>query len=259
MNIDSEKLYPEGSLLMLSIYPAAHENDEHVFRELYRVVREHVESSAKYVDVIPREHDYDLVYEHSDLMARMEFDGSRDHELPFREDTEYRVVKAYVGTERLGPVIITYEPADGAERHPVTAYLADDVLGIPDELWSEEDRRAAAELHDWAHAVFSAACTRTVPRYAQLASETSLPLPHEILAGQRLDGTVYLSKELIDENLSFTDSLRVEYGAKAVEELSHGFIFDDWLPFRETGITRENYRGYAEKIREVAATGLSDR
>lgn len=252
----SEQRYPEGSHLSMAMLPAAHDDDES-FRLLYTAVCAGVETRLNYVETIPREYDYDAVGEAPELATTIKITDSAAGELPYRDDDGQRLIRAYVAVEDVGPVVVTYEAAKSAKRHPVTAYFGDDVLGIPEEVWSEEDRAQAVKLYAWASRTFDAACTRTGALYGQLAAERPLPLPAELAEGTDFDGAVYLSAELIGAERSFVDSLHARYGDEVVRKVPGGVVLDGHVPFGETGVPVSDYPDFFGGIQRFVVDRLN--
>lgn len=145
-----------------------------------------------------------------------------------------RVVAAGIRIPGLGDGVVTYEPADHGEAHPVAALFAADELGIPQVNLSSAEvakarRRAGALVR-----LLRAACEALDPLYAGIGSELAFPSPARLRPDiGRLGTEVFASRRLLAAHDRLEAKLRQCFTAGTVEVWSNGIFCSGWEPFNE--------------------------
>jgi hypothetical protein len=146
-------------------------------------------------------------------------------------------------------VVVEYGRAPTGELHPIIVATHAGLLGLPEDIWDEDDRASAEELASWSMGLLAEAVRDANALYAAIDVERSLPTPAELADGQGSIGQPFISQALIDSDPTLLPSLRTLRANDEEITWPSGHLFTSIVPFRTTG---QSEYSTAEKDEPVA-------
>lgn len=147
-----------------------------------------------------------------------------------------RVLRAGVRLDPLGDGVVTFEPAEANEQHPVVALWAAEELGIPPALQSASERRRARRRAGAVLGVFREVCEALDPLYAGLGCEMTLPSRSRLGPDRARIGTeIFVSSRALAAARALEGRLRQCFAAGVVEAWASGLFCSGWELFNGQG------------------------
>jgi hypothetical protein len=224
-------LYPDPPHLSVSVWSPAPEAA--TFAGVCRAVADRGGSPTGVLLTAPAGTRFEWLHE---LQREPEDVSSRFDELIGGADPRVEVFRA--GYLRSGDLIVVERaPGPRDERHPLQATMYGDVLATPMDLWSDEDRAAAAAFSAWLLSLSSDVVAETDALYGAVQSEAELPTPSQLLAASPVYGDLFVSAALIDDDASLLGDLRMIDPRSEERRWPGGVLLADYGPLRTDGVT----------------------
>jgi hypothetical protein len=150
--------------------------------------------------------------------------------------SEARVLGVGLQLEPLGDGLVTFEPAEANEQHPVVALWAAEELGLPPALQSAAERRRARRRAGAVLDAFREVCEALDPLYAGIGCEMTLPSRSRLSPDRAQIGTeIFVSSRALSAARQLEGRLRQCFAAGAVETWASGLFCSGWEPFNREG------------------------
>lgn len=171
------------------------------------------------------------------------------------QDTEARALRAGFRHPGLGTAVVGYVPGTDTGTHAVEISIGSDWLGMPEEFWDDENRRAAYARADWSIDVLRAAVERCDPLYGSIGVEFSLPTPRAICEKEwDLRAELFVSRHLLRKDTSLETRLRDAFAEGEVTGWDSGIFCVAWAPYS----TKRTTASDIGRARDAAANAIRD-
>jgi hypothetical protein len=175
-------------------------------------------------------------------------------------------VRASIEHPTLGRGVVSFDKTESDSR-PVTLSVASQELGLPAEVRQESEQRSAQEIAGEAFRLTRTICEQSLPLYATVGIEASLPGPLRFRTGDFRVDSLYFSDRLLRMANSDRAALREAFGRSSVIDWDEGVYVSCWdeltPPFVHervvlTPVTPRDLRRIATSIAERAFDGAPD-
>ena len=198
----------------------------------------------------PRVEDFRLIADLGDVARIIEHDPKVARDLIFGRDAETRVVRAGYRHPRFGHVILEYLLNEPGDRHPVAVATSAEALGLPIELWTEDDHRQGRQFADQSRELLREVVARTDPLYGGIGVEFGLPTPTELRAGRvNFPTELYVSRALLGRNTLAVSRLEAAYGDGDIDDWEDGRFYACWTPFVQHETQKNDYAAVTQESR----------
>lgn len=191
-------LRPKPPFASVAVYPATDAEDA-LFRLVCEVLLERRRSSVRQFDVLPAGTRFGSL---SDIGPLESVAPARGADVWAALEDAGRPVQAYLVAGGFGPTVVEFSPADGRDRHPVTAYFAAEAHGLPSDRWSKSYAKAWHNLAMRWRKLLRTVCARGQVLYGEIAVEHTMLGPTNIIDNKwGVRGDVFLSDALGDPEI----------------------------------------------------------
>lgn len=247
-------MYPDPPHLMITVYAEQPEID--TFAAMCAVAGQHGCEPTGLVQTGPRDQEFDFVSELGDAQKLQKVASPERVRLISGEDPALRVVAAEYSHPEFGLVTVEYLLRHHGDRHPIAVTPSAGPLGLPPEIWSEDDQRGARKLAQWSRALFESATSGCDPLYGAIAVERTLPGPSELRAGNiELYAELYVAERLLERSPEASERLRAAYLGDETE-WEKGRFYASWAPYTASGTDLGDPRNTALSSAEALGTML---
>jgi hypothetical protein len=221
------EMYADPPHLTVAVYSA--EPEITTFARMCDVVRDLGCDPRNLVEVAPVDRDFELLADLGDARMVQEVDPARLTQLVQGQDPSLRVIRAAYSHREFGKVIVRYVLREGSGPHPIGVTVSAGPYGLPEEMWSASMRRCAYAMDGWTRNVMQAAAARCHPLYGAIGVEFSLSPPEELIAGGHdLSIELFVSRHLLDADISLDSKLRAAFSGGEVTNWDEGTFYSGW-------------------------------
>lgn len=250
------ELSPEAPHLSVAVYGDQPESE--TFAQACAVVQELGGAPLHVIEVAPADKDFELLSDLGDMRRTIEVDSPQYARLLAGCDPTARVLKAGHMHEKFGLTVVEYILRVGAGAHPIGISMGAEWLGIPDELWTDDQRQVAYELGDWNLDILRSMTSRSGPLYGSIGVEHTLPTPSQLgKAGAVVTTELYVSYRLLGSFGPLRERLAEAFTGGAVVEWERGLFYSGWAPYNPHRVTVNNPEATMNHVTKALAQAIS--
>jgi len=169
-------------------------------------------------------------------------------------DVEIRVVRASYSHPEFGHLILEYLLSDPGDRHPVAVATGAGALGLPTELWTDDDEKQARRFANQSRELLRGIVAETASLYGGIGIEIDFATPGSLRTGRvHFPTELYVSRTLLDRDALVAVQLDAAYQDGENHEWERGKFYATWTPFVQHGGQPHDYTAVTRKSRAALA------